>query len=86
MTAFREDECRKRVYSVEKLYSLARSKNLRALQAAEATTHEGALPHGAHVCPSSCISLSACRMRIESRECTQQKNHVVADLVFFNMA
>jgi hypothetical protein len=71
-------------YSVEKLYLLARPKNLRPLQAAETTTHPGTLPQGAHVCPSSCIGPGACRERIESRECRRQKNHVAADSVFFN--
>src|SRR5262249_38379931 len=71
-------------YSVEKIYLLARAKNLRALQATETTRHEGALPEGAHVSPRSCVGLGACRERIESLECTRQRNHVVADLVFFN--
>src|SRR5262245_13359525 len=75
---------RSRAYSVEKLYLLARAKNLRALQATETTRHEGALPEGAHVSPRSCVGLGACRERIESLERTRQRNHVIADLVFFN--
>src|SRR6516164_8305266 len=76
--------CLRSVYCVEKLYLLTRPKNLRALQAVETTTHEGTLPHGAHLCPSSCIGLGAYRVHIKSRECARQKNHVVADLLFFN--
>src|SRR6516165_8205055 len=74
----------RRVYSVEKLYLLARAKNLRALQAAKTTRHEGILAYRAHVCRSSCVGRGACRVRIESRERTRQKNQVAVDFVFFN--
>ena len=73
-------------YSVEKLHSLPRPKNLRALQAAERTRHEGILANRAHVCRSSCVGREACRVRIESRERIRQENQVAVDFVFFNMA